>query len=106
MKRKMKQWLSMFLVAVMLITLIPCDITYAEELPETTEATTELETSEQEISEERITEAASEETTDGITFGIYKSDKKHWFVNIILKQTVILFTYLLMMKQVATSRSL
>lgn len=77
--RKMKQWLSMLLVATMLITLTPCDITYAEELPE---------------------------TTDGITFGIYKSDKKHWFVNIILKQTVILFTYLLMMKQVATSRSL
>lgn len=57
MKKKVKQWLSMVLVAVMILTLVPTNIVSAEELSETTEATTEA------VMTEMVTEGTTEVTT-------------------------------------------
>lgn len=69
MKRKMKQWLSMFLVAAMVLTLMPTNIASAEELSEPTEAITEATTEvTTEAEMEVITEVATEEeATEAIT---------------------------------------
>lgn len=63
--KKVKQWLSMVLVAVMILTLVPTNIVLAEELSETTEATTEaVTTGTTEVTTTEAKEPVTEVTTE------------------------------------------